>query len=140
MSKTINLEFGGYWREVNMKYVPNESGIYLVYVCRNNKETNKLTLDELIYIGEAEKVNDRISEHEKWKEWRKKVPKGSEICFSFAEITTDRERAECALIFYHKPDCNEECKESFPYEETTVISKGRCALVTSPITVKKTTP
>lgn len=141
MSKTISLEFNkGYYREVNKGGIPNEAGIYLVYVCRYNKQTDKVTLDKLIYIGEAEEVNDRISEHEKWEEWREKVPNGSEICFSFAGITTDRERAECALIFYHKPDCNEECKKSFPYEETTVISKGnRCALIESPITVKKTT-
>lgn len=144
MVKTINLDFDGYWREVNKSGIPKNSGVYAVYVCRYNKpekegEKGSVTLERLIYFGEAENVNERISDHEKWPEWRKEVPRGSEICFSFAGVTSpDRERAECALIFHHKPKCNDECKYSFPHEETTVVSKGRSALIDSPITVKKT--
>lgn len=144
MAKTISLEFGGYWREVNKEGIPNKSGIYAVYVCEYNKpqkegEKGTVALTKLIYIGEAEKVNERIANHDKWEEWRKQTPAGSQICFSFAEIISpDRERAECALIFYHRPKCNDECKDSFPYEETTVTSKGQTVLIRSPITVKKT--
>lgn len=50
----------------------------------------------------------------------------------------DRERAECALIYHHKPKCNDECKHSFSYEETTVVSAGRHKFIESPITVEKT--
>jgi len=145
MAKTINLDFDGYWREVNKSSIPKRAGVYAVYVCKYIKPEKKgakatVTLKKLIYIGEAENVNERISEHDKWSDWRKKVPEGSVICFSFAGATSpDRERAECALIFYHKPTCNDECKDSFPYEETTVISKGEHKFIKSPITVKKTT-
>lgn len=98
-----------------------------------------MTLDKLIYFGEAEDANERVANHNKWDEWRKEVPKGSEICFSFAEVASpDRERAECALIYYHQPVCNEKSTEAFPYEETTISSSGRAALIKSPITVKKT--
>lgn len=136
MAKTISLEFVGYYREINKGSIPARSGVYLVYVCRYNKEKDSVTLDKLIYIGEAENVNERIANHEKWLEWRKYVPSGSEICFSFDGVTNpDRERAEAALIYYHKPPCNTEYIDSFPFDETTVKSTGRCALLSSTITV-----
>lgn len=139
MAKTISLEFDGYWREVNKASVPARSGIYLVYVCRYNKLQKKVTLDELTYIGEADDVRDRIENHEKWPKWRQRVPEGSEICFSFAGVTSpDRERAEAALIYYHKPPCNDEYIDSFPFEDTTVQSTGECALLSSSIAVSKT--
>jgi len=139
MAKTISLSFNGYWREVNKGGVPAKSGIYLVYVCRHDETERKVTLDKLIYIGEAENVHGRIDDHEKWSEWRQYVPRGSEICFSFAGVTSpDRERAEAALIYYHKPPCNVEYVDSFPFEDTTVESTGLCALLSSTITVRRT--
>ena len=139
MAKTINLDFGGYWREVNKGGIPEKSGVYLVYVCRYDESQKTVTLDKLVYIGEAENAQDRITNHEKWPEWRKYVPKGSEICFSFAGVTgPDRQRGEAALIFYHKPPCNTEYIDSFPFEDTTVQSTGKCAKLSSPITVRTT--
>ena len=136
MAKVINLSFNGYWREVNKNGVPAKSGIYLVYVCRYNSSQETVTLDKLIYIGESENTRDRIENHEKWNEWRQHVPRGSEICFSFAPVNNpDRERAEAALIYHHKPTCNDEHLHSFPFDDTTVVSTGRCALLSSPITV-----
>lgn len=139
MAKKINLDFDGYWREVNKGSIPAKSGVYLVYVCRYNESKKTVTLDKLIYIGEAGDVKDRVANHEKWPEWREHVPRGSQICFSFAGVTSpDRERAEAALIYYHKPPCNDEYIDSFPFEDTTVESAGRCTLLSSPITVRKT--
>lgn len=139
MAKTISLDFRGYWLEAGTGSIPSKSGVYLVYVCRYNKEQDTVTIDKLIYIGEASNVRDRITNHEKWPEWRQCVPRGSEICFSFAGVNNpDRERAEAALIYYHKPTCNTEHIDSFPFEETTVESTGRCALLASPITVHRT--
>lgn len=138
--KTIDLSFDGYWREVNQASIPNNSGVYLVYACRYDQASRTVTLEKLIYIGEAGDVRDRTSKHEKWPEWRKLVPQTSQICFSFAEITSpDRERAEAALIYYHKPPCNDEYLNEFPFEDTEIKSTGRCALITSPITAKQTT-
>ena len=139
MAKTINLSFDGYWREVNKGGIPAEAGIYLVYVCRHNPSRGTVTLDRLIYIGESANARDRIAEHEKWPEWRQHVPRGSEICFSFAPVTSpDRERAEAALIYHHKPPCNDEYLYSFPFSDTIVVSSGRCALLSSPVTVHGT--
>lgn len=139
MAKTISLDFGGYWLEAGTGSIPSKSGVYFVYVCRYNKERDTVTIDKLIYIGEASNVRDRITNHEKWPEWRQCVPRGSEICFSFAGVNNpDRERTEAVLIYYHKPTCNTEYIDSFPFEETTVESTGRCALLASPITVHRT--
>lgn len=139
MAKTISLSFAGYWREVKKGTIPSKSGIYLVYVCRHDETEDKVTLDKLIYIGEAEDVNYRIANHEKWPEWHRYVPTGSEICFSFADaVSPDRERAEAALIYYHKPPCGVDYVDAFPFEDTTVESTGRCPLLFSPVTVLRT--
>jgi len=139
MAKTISLEFEGYYREINKGGIPAKSGIYLVYVCRYNGTEGTVTLDKLIYIGEAENVNERVDNHGKWPEWRQYAPRGSQICFSFAGVTNpDRERAEAALIYHHKPPCNNEYTDSFPFEDKTVKSTGQCARLSSPITVHRT--
>lgn len=140
MAKVINLSFDGYWREVNKGGIPARSGIYLVYVCRYNSSQETVTLDKLIYIGESANARDRIENHEKWSEWHRHMPKGSEICFSFAPVNSpDRERAEAALIYHHKPTCNGEHLYSFPFDDTTVVSTGRCALFSSPVTTHSST-
>ncbi|MGD0202520.1 MAG: GIY-YIG nuclease family protein [Candidatus Bathyarchaeia archaeon] len=144
VAKTINLTFEGYWREEKKDSIPADSGIYLVYSCKYNAPTNTVDLTKLIYIGETKDVDDRIDKHEKWGLWRNNVPDGQQLCFAFAKIASpDRERAECALIYYHQPVCCTQCMNSFDYDETTVVSD--CAeamrtleLIKSPITVKRT--
>lgn len=139
MEKTIELEFAGYWLDTNGSKVPDESGVYLVYVCRYNKDKDTVTLRKLIYIGEAEDANDRIANHEKRKDWVDQVPEGLQLCYSFAPANkSDRERAEAALIFYYKPVCNDKGKDSFNYDKTTVKSSGRCKFINSEITVERT--
>ena len=133
LTKTISFIFDGYWREKNIASIPNKSGIYGVYICKYNpvKEGNKdtVTLKKLIYLGQAEKVQDHISKHKKWEKWRKELSENEQICFSFsAKTSPDRERGECALIFYHKPICNNKCKKLFPHEDTTVISSANVNL------------
>lgn len=141
MAKMISLNFDGYWLEAGKGGIPAKSGVYLVYACRYDELNDTVALDKLIYIGEARNVRDRIADHEKWSEWRQYVPIGSEISFSFAGVTNpDRECAEAELIHYHKPVCNKDDKyiDSFPFEDTTVESTGKCAKLSSPITVRKT--
>jgi len=135
-TKSINLSFVGYY--IQQEVVPKSAGIYLVYIGTYNKDTDRVTLRNLIYIGEAENVNERLNKpHEKQKDWEKYLSEGEILIFSVAEITSpDRERAECALIFHHKPDENDECKDSFPYPETIVESSGACMHISSSIAVK----
>jgi hypothetical protein len=81
---------------------------------------------------------ERIDEHEKWSEWREYLVKGSETCFSLAPISSpERERAQADLIYHHKPQCNDQHKGEFPFENTSVKSSGRCAVVSGDTTVHK---
>lgn len=135
----MELKFEGYWREVNNDDIPNKAGIYLVYRC--TKTETGVSIKDLIYIGESDNVQERISGHEKKSKcWNKKLKSGEVLCYSFAPIAgSDKDRAEAALIFKHKPSCNEEYVDNFPYEQTTVKSSGRCKYITPSFTVSKTT-
>lgn len=135
-SKTISLAFNGYWRESNISGIPKKSGVYVVYECVYNQQTNKVDLKNIIYIGEAEDVNDRIANHEKWSEWRKHCSSYNQICFSCAPITSpDKDRAEAALIYKHKPPVNDEYKDNFPFDETTLKLSGEASLLNTDFTV-----
>lgn len=139
MDKTINLDFQGYWREINQGGIPNNSGIYLVYRCTYDQNDKTVTLNNLIYIGESEKVRERIENHEKKPMWQKKLQQGEQLCFSFAPVVdSDRKRTEAALIFKHKPECNEEYTNDFPFDTTTVNSSGRCHSIIASFTVNRT--
>ena len=138
MAKTMDLSFDGYWREVNSSSVPNNSGIYLVYCC--SKTENGISIRKLIYIGESNKVRERIEGHEKKDEcWNKKLQSGEVLCYSFAPIDNpDRERTEAALIFKYKPECNDEFVDNFPFDQTTVNSTGKRKFISPSFTVNKT--
>lgn len=135
MIKTISLEFDGYWCE-GSDDIPKKSGIYCVYTCVNNPSKDTI-IQKMIYIGESNNVSDRISGHEKKSKcWNTKLNSDEVLCYSFAPANEeDRKRAEAALIYKHKPTCNEEYVNEFPYDETTVISTGKTGFLESPFTV-----
>lgn len=137
--KSDMLDFDGYWREEKIGGLPAVSGVYGVYACTFNKAEKTVSLNRLIYIGESQNVKSRVADHEKWDQWRRKLRVGEQICVNAAPITpsTDRERAEAAMIHHHKPPCNVEFVNDFPYDTTTVSTKGRNALMDSHFTVKR---
>jgi hypothetical protein len=137
--KTIALTFGGYWRDVNSAGIPNESGIYLVYTCTYNRRAETVDLHRLLYVGESDRVRNRIQGHEKRSKWQAYLLPGQELCYSFAPIASpDRQRAEAALIYHHQPPVNDDYRDSFPFDETTVSSSGRCAFIDALFTVRRT--
>ncbi|MGB2695677.1 MAG: GIY-YIG nuclease family protein [Dehalococcoidia bacterium] len=139
-AKNINLAFEGYWRDINSGSVPAESGVYLVYRGTHNPDKT-VTLHQLIYVGESDDVRKRIQAHEKRPTWKSYLKAGQELCFAFAPIAKpDRQRAEAALIFNHKPPVNDEYKTSFPFDETTVRSTGCCKFIEAVFTVRRTVP
>ena len=138
-AKTISIKFKGYWRDEDKSGVPAQSGVYCVYECKYNKDNDSVSLLKLIYIGEADNVQERIANHEKYQDWLKHVRFGNELCFSFGPVlSTDRERAEAAMIFKHKPPENEEYKYSFPFDQTTISLSGEIALLKIYFTVERT--
>jgi excinuclease UvrABC nuclease subunit len=137
---TMRLTFDGYWREPSISHIPAASGVYCVYACVHNSD-NTVTLRKLIYIGESEDVNDRIKNHEKWKDWRRHVGAGQQLCFTFAPIDmANRNRAEAATINRHKPPENVEYKNEFPFDKTTMNIDGQRALLDAGFAVYRTMP
>ena len=85
-------------------------------------------------------MNDRISGHELKEKWERQLPKGEVLCFNMAEIApgSARQRAEAAVIYHHKPPCNEEYSDSFPYDQTTITISGKNSELKSNFTVERT--
>lgn len=139
-AETYNLDFDGYWREPNIGGLPAKSGIYCVYGCTYDAGKGTVSIKKLIYIGEADDVQDRVAGHEKWREWKGELGLGQQLCFNAALISPRgaRERAEAAMIFKHKPPCNTDFVNSFPFDETTVRTSGRNALLAEQFTVHRT--
>jgi hypothetical protein len=138
--ETIKLDFEGYFKEKDLP--PSNldcSGIYIVYAARMTVE-NRYELYKLLYIGESENVATRPGKnHENYEDWKDQLKKSDILYFSFAKVSSKlRERAEAALIYVKKPVCNEQGKESFNFEKTTVITSGRNAFLKEDIIAKPT--
>lgn len=139
VEKDFTLKFDGYWRDEVKASIPKNSGIYCVYECTHNQEKKNVTIHRLIYIGEADNVNDRISNHEKRDQWMNYVRSGNTLCYSFGSFPkTDRDRVEAALIFKHKPPVNEEYKNNFPFDKTTISLSGEIKFLIPNFTVEGT--
>lgn len=134
---TYSLNFDGYWLTLNIGGLPANSGIYCGYACTHNRQENTFSIRKLVYIGEATNVRDRVSSHEKWEEWKRQLLCGEELCFNAALIAPelDRQRAEAAMIYHHKPPCNVEYVLNFPFDQTTISTSGKNAKLDSNFTV-----
>ena len=125
--KTYHLNFDGYWREPNINGLPAQSSIYCVYRCTYDAGARTVSISKLIYIGESSDVRDRVANHEKWDEWRRHLRYGEQLCFNTALISgdSDRQRAEAAMIYEHKPPCNTDYIDSFPFDKITIHTSGK---------------
>lgn len=139
-AKSYDLNFSGYWLAQNIAWLPAQSGIYGVYAATYNSINNNVNLNRLIYIGEAENVNARIQGHEKWEQWRRQIRLNEVLCFNSALISpaADRKRSEAAMIYQHKPACNDEYVHNFPFEQTSITTRGSNALMHGYFTVYPT--
>src|SRR5258707_15656035 len=117
-AKSYSPTFDGYWREPKIGSLPAKSGIYCAYACTFDPTAGTVDLKRLLYIGESDDVRDRVKNHGKWSEWRNQLKSGEVLCFTCALIsgTGDRQRVEAAEIFRHKPPCNTEYRNSFPFD------------------------
>jgi hypothetical protein len=61
--KQYNVIFDGYWREVNKKYIPEFSGVYIIYRCSYVSPQNVVDLIDVLYIGQADNLRRRLTEH-----------------------------------------------------------------------------
>lgn len=134
--QTYFLTFDGYWTKSNVGGISTESGIYGVYACVDNSGES-VALNRLIYIGEGDNIQNRIANHERWPNWQGALMRGEEICFNFALVfpPAARKRAEAAMIYRHKPVCNVEYKNNFPFYITAVYTSGENSLMADNFTV-----
>jgi len=138
-STSYALEFDGYWREPNVGSLPARSGIYGVYACRFDADQKTVSLKRLLYIGEAADMCDRVTNHDRWQDWKRRLNQGEVICVNVAPISpeADRQRAEAAMIFKHKPPCNSEYVDAFPFDTTSITTSGKNALMETSFTVTR---
>ncbi len=129
--KQYNINFKGYRRDCNKSTLPHNSGIYMVYRCLYNEQSNTVQLNEIIYIGQAQDLNQRLNNHEKYSEFKAKCGPDEELCYAYADVSLDDlDIIENALIFAQKPPLNSELVDSFNYENASFLVEGRCALLT----------
>ncbi len=137
--QAFKIEFTGYWRESHKGSLPERSGVYCVYTCFHNTEKNTIVIQQLIYIGEADNVYKRISNHDKQKDWESHLKAGEQLCYSFGPIiSASRERCEAALIFKHKPPENDMYVDEFPFDQTTIMLSGKIRKLHPSFTVNRT--
>jgi hypothetical protein len=125
VAKSYSLNFSGYWRAANRDGLPAVSGLFCVYSCSHNAIVGGLTMKELLFIGEAANIRSGVANHPEWNRWQQYLRYGEELCFSAALVpASERDRALAALIFQHRPPCNEDPPEIFPLDTTTVKTTG----------------
>lgn len=122
---SYNLKFDGYWREGKESSLPAVSGLYCVYAATYRSSSDTVDLDALLYIGKSINIHERHVDHEAKRYWQSFCKPGQEICYSVAALSKNSlDIAEAAMIFKHKPICNDQLKDSFGYEKTEVITSG----------------
>jgi len=120
--------------------LPDYSGIYCVYACRCNVLAGTVSFRKLLYIGESEDIRNRVSNHEYKRVWGNELQDNEVLWFSATSISSekDRKRAEAAMIYHHKPPCNEGHKGSSPFGQTTIKIIGKEPYLGSYFTVYPT--
>ena len=102
----------------------------MVYRCTYDLITDKVTLIEIIYIGKAVDLCDRINHHDKYIQFLETCASGEEICYAYANISMDDlDIVENALVFAQKPRLNSDLVDSFNHESAGFLVEGRCALL-----------
>lgn len=124
--KEFLLNFDGYWRDCNKKGLPDYSGIYMVYRCQYNAMNDTVSLIDIIYIGQATNIHDRLCTHEKYDLFKSKLQVGEDLCYSCAKVDNDVDMIENALIFAQKPVLNDQGKNEYNYERVNVRVGGAC--------------
>lgn len=128
-----DLIFKGYWRVPSSGVAP-WPGVYCVYVFRS------LSSYRVLYIDEASEVEMKVLNHKDRSRW-KKAARGHRLFFTAARMleAPDRRQAAAAMIHRHRPPCNDEYKDAFPFPETTVTTAGENLALEEAFTVETST-
>ena len=128
--QTYNIQFEGYWLEKNKAGIPTMSGVYMVYRSIYDAASDKVTLLEIIYIGQAVDVNNRIANHERLSDFQKTLEAGETLSYAFAPVQAqDLGVVEKALIIAQKPRLNKQVESSEDFSGKQFLVSGRCVLL-----------
>lgn len=121
--KHLILTFEGYFGQLSS--IPSEPGVYCIYEAKHKKGSGSFERGTLLYIGEADDMNYRLTHgHEKLEMITKDLKKsGDKPCFSFAK-TKEHELAEAALIFRTTPPYNDQSTEGYHREPIVIDVEG----------------
>lgn len=138
-AQLFSIQMIGYYMESDKDKLPAKSGIYCVYNCKYNAATDKVSLNNIIYIGESDDIKSRVANHDKHPAWQRHVKHGEVLCFSFGLIEADnRVRCEAAIIFRHNPPENTEYTNAFPFDQTRISLSGKTDLLDTDFSVQRT--
>lgn len=127
MIKTVQLSILGTYTDKILSTLPNVSGLYFVY------KEDENGLKKLLYIGEAENINNRLNgNHEKRREWNLHLLPGEQSKIVYLVLTSQdvlsptlRRDVENACIFKVHPPLNTQGKSEFSYSGIMqIVFKG----------------
>ena len=125
---TYHIHIEGYWLDHNKSGLPDYSGIYFVFRCVYNSNANTADIKQLLYIGQTGQsggIRDRLVNHEKYEEFQNACKENELVCYATSEVPVDDlDIIENALISAEQPPINEELKDHFKYDESTIKTSG----------------
>lgn len=128
--KRFNIYFKGYRRDIKKSTLPDYSGIYFVYRATYNEANKTVSLKELIYIGQAKDLNQRLNNHEKYDDFLAQLKEGEIICYSYAAVDMqDLDIVEKALVYVQQPPLNTDLTKSYNHDAASFLIEGHCALL-----------
>lgn len=131
-----NLHFEGSLSDTLKQRLPVYSGIYLVYRGKFDAKDKLFYCKEILYIGQAVNIRDRVANHERRNDFYAQLRKDESIFYSYAQVDSSiLNKIENALIYTMKPCLNSMGKDSYQYSAIHVVSDGACALLASDIEI-----
>lgn len=120
MEKTYDLKIIGYFDDVAK--MPDRTGVYFVFAGTYNDSDKKIYSLRILYIGKAEEgINKRLSNHEKYENFKGALRDGESLWFTYILVDKqDCARVEAAFIYHCQPTLNDSEKDSFNYDKTTI--------------------
>lgn len=127
--KQFNVIFDGYWLEDNKSDIPEFSGVYIIYRCSYVPHNDTVDLIEILYIGQADNLRGRISQHS-IKEFQVAIRPGETLCYACAPIDDNNlDLVENGLVFVEQPPFNVRLKDNYSHEDAEFIIGGNCGLL-----------
>lgn len=135
IQRTISLDFDGFYPDGAT--LPNYSGLYFVYKGIPTKP-GKCRIIELLYIGQAENISDRVgTDHEHYEDWKKELSRDERLYYSVCPVDAwNLDMAEAACIYKTQPPVNKRCKETYNHAPVEIKSSGDVKFLPSSFNVE----